>query len=117
MESMVPLIAELQFWYVDSISFEMYWDATAYQKQDHKYICKGEFTIPAESEFKMTFIANSAQQLQKLMKQVNNIKFHEKSERNTFAQMKTHPWVWHYKQYIPPVMQVKSTQQVQLSND
>ena len=32
MESMVPLIAELQFWYVDSISFEMYWDATAYQK-------------------------------------------------------------------------------------
>jgi hypothetical protein len=63
METIVPLIAELQIWYVDSISFELYWDSSAYQKQDHKYIHKGEFSIPASAEFKMTFIANTAQQL------------------------------------------------------
>jgi hypothetical protein len=117
MESIVPLIAELQFWYADSISFEMYWDGGAYTRKDHKCVHKGEFVIPASAEFKMTFIANSAQQLQKVMKQVHNIKFHEKREKNTFAYLKTHTWLWHFKQFIPPAMQQKPTQAVTLSID
>lgn len=35
-EIVVPIIAELQVWWTDSISFEIFWDPLAYDKQDHK---------------------------------------------------------------------------------
>ena len=66
-ETVVPIIAELQVWWSDSISFEIYWDPTAYEKHDHKQIRTGDFIIPASSPFRMTFIATLAKEFKQFM--------------------------------------------------
>jgi hypothetical protein len=42
------------------------------------------------------------------MERFQGFKFHEKSERNTFAFSKSHKWMWHYSIMVPKCFQYKS---------
>eukprot|EP00347_Sterkiella_histriomuscorum_P006556 403352324 len=58
--------------------------------------------------FKVRVLSNHAGEKRNLMERIQSIKQFLPRDPNTFANQKTHAWLWHYSTVIPKVMQTKT---------
>lgn len=101
-DTILPVIAELQVQDVDALNFEVFWDPTAYDKQ-HPGSHQNSSTAP----FRLSLVCNHAQEKKTLLERLIGIKRLAANERNTFANQKSHAWVWHYSAMVPKCAQTK----------
>ena len=57
----------------------------------------------------MRVLCNHAGDKKALLERVQGVKQYVSRELNTFANMKTHNWLWHYSALVPKIIQTRTT--------
>lgn len=118
----VPLLIEFSYTLIlnqcrvveiDSLNFILFWEMQAYEQPPSIQPSQ----VPANTPFKIRVLCNHAGEKRNLMERIQSIKQYLLSkiscshanlgEPNSFANMKTHSWLWHYATAIPKIIQTK----------
>jgi hypothetical protein len=87
----LPIIAEFQIQDVDALNFEVFWDPQACLDKFNPNILPSSYKIPDGIPYKLRIVCN-----------------HASKDRNTFANGKSHNWLWHYQSLMPKCTTVKT---------
>ncbi len=92
---------------MDSLNFVVYWDPTSYDQQQVQ-TTSPDGNVPPTALCKIRILCNHAVEKKNLLERIKNIKHYIVREPNTFANQKSHAWVWYYSLMVPKCVQTKT---------
>lgn len=105
-DMILPLLSELQIQDLDVLNFVVYWDPASY---DHfsAQVLPSTAQIPQIATLKIRMVCFHAGDKKNMIERIMKIKQYVSREPNSFANLKTHAWIWHYSAMVPKVAQTK----------
>jgi hypothetical protein len=84
------------------LNFVVYWDPASY---DHlsAQVLPSTAQIPQTATLKLRMVCFHAGDKKNMIERIMKIKQYVSREPNSFANLKTHSWIWHYSAMVPKV--------------
>lgn len=106
-DKILPVIAEFQIVDVDALNFDVFWDPNAFNEKFTPHALPSTYQIPEGVPYRLRVVCNHAGDKKTLFERIFMSKKVASPDRNTFANGKSHQWLWHYQSLMPKCITLK----------